>query len=317
MDHKQLLINTAKENGVTDEAHIAYILATARLETDNFNKLEEYASGRDYEFRYDLGNTNDGDGVRYKGRGYVQVTGRANYQKIGDKLGYDLINNPDLLFNPVIAALATVIGMRDGLFTELKLLDFGLNPFFDSYNARKIVNGLSGADIVAGYFNEELYNLNNMSNYTNNDNGYLVVGVGEGFSHLAKRAGYENWASPLAWDTIASFNGWASYTGVVLQPGQRVRVIPNDQPIVLPSPEIKPERKPVVPTAIVSSEEPSIGDKLTTVSNHALPAGVIAILVTYLLKKVDPTIPDEVLTAFTAVTMWLINLLSVYLKNRA
>jgi len=58
---------------------------------------EELASGEDYEGRADLGNTQPGDGKRFKGRGLIQITGRANYKSIGDSLGVDFVNNPTLL----------------------------------------------------------------------------------------------------------------------------------------------------------------------------------------------------------------------------
>jgi putative chitinase len=82
-----------------------HFLAQACHETDHFNTLCEYASGRAYEGRVDLGNTQPGDGVRFKGRGIFQTTGRANYLQLGIKKGRrDLfINNPELLEQPEYA----------------------------------------------------------------------------------------------------------------------------------------------------------------------------------------------------------------------
>lgn len=79
-----------------------HFLAQACHETDHFKTLREYASGRGYEGRVDLGNTQPGDGVRFKGRGIFQTTGRANYLQLGIKKGRrDLfINNPELLEQP-------------------------------------------------------------------------------------------------------------------------------------------------------------------------------------------------------------------------
>lgn len=80
----------------------AHFLAQACHETDHFKTLREYASGKAYENRVDLGNTKPGDGVRFKGRGIFQTTGRANYQQLGIKKGQrDLfVNNPELLERP-------------------------------------------------------------------------------------------------------------------------------------------------------------------------------------------------------------------------
>lgn len=61
---------------------------------------EEYASGHAYEGRQDLGNIESGDGVRFKGRGLLQVTGRANYAKEGAALGIDLVAHPEKLSEP-------------------------------------------------------------------------------------------------------------------------------------------------------------------------------------------------------------------------
>lgn len=78
---------------------IRHILAQLAHESDSFNAMEEYASGRAYEGRKDLGNIKAGDGVKFKGRGPLQVTGRRNYSLMGVKAGAPLkfIDNPQLL----------------------------------------------------------------------------------------------------------------------------------------------------------------------------------------------------------------------------
>ena len=83
----------------------AHFLAQACHESDHFKTTKEYASGKAYEGREDLGNKNPGDGVRYKGRGIFQTTGRANYLQLGIKKGQrDLfINTPELLEQPEYA----------------------------------------------------------------------------------------------------------------------------------------------------------------------------------------------------------------------
>ncbi len=83
----------------------AHFLAQACHEADHLKTLLEYASGKGYEGREDLGNSQPGDGVKYKGRGVFQTTGRSNYLQLGIKEGHrDLfINNPALLEQPQYA----------------------------------------------------------------------------------------------------------------------------------------------------------------------------------------------------------------------
>lgn len=83
----------------------AHFLAQACHETDHFRTLHEYASGNAYEGRRDLGNTQKGDGPRFKGRGIFQTTGRANYMQLGIKKGQVelFINSPELLEQPEYA----------------------------------------------------------------------------------------------------------------------------------------------------------------------------------------------------------------------
>jgi len=90
--------------GYTDPTERAMFLAQMAHESGNFRYDEEIHDGSNYEGRSDLGNTQAGDGKRYKGRGYIQLTGRANYTHYGKKLGVDLVNNPELAKRPDIAA---------------------------------------------------------------------------------------------------------------------------------------------------------------------------------------------------------------------
>ncbi len=92
----------------------------------------------------------------FKGRGFVQITGRRNYGIWTEKLGIDLVGNPEKAALPEIAAIILVRGMRDGSFTGVGLSDFIVGDRRDFFNARRIVNGLNRADhieqIAKAYF---------------------------------------------------------------------------------------------------------------------------------------------------------------------
>ena len=147
----KLILAECARQGVTDQNQIAYILATAQHES-KLTPIEEYDSGADYNGRKDLGNTQPGDGPRYKGRGYVQITGRANYKKYSELTGQDLVGNPSLALNENVAAFILVHGMRTGNFTGAKVSDYIGGGKTDFYGARDTVNGNSDkADLIAGY----------------------------------------------------------------------------------------------------------------------------------------------------------------------
>lgn len=126
--------------------HAAYILATAHHETMRWKKLEEMASGAAYEGRKDLGNTQKGDGQRFKGRGLVQITGRANYTDWSKRLGVDLVGDPKLAKDVRYAVPILIDGMLLGTFTGRKLSDY--RRF---YEMRQVVNRLDRAADIAVY----------------------------------------------------------------------------------------------------------------------------------------------------------------------
>jgi predicted chitinase len=91
--------------GIYSDLVMAGAMATVRVETARtFKPIREFADGSAYEGRHDLGNDVAGDGPKFKGRGYIQLTGRYNYETYLHKLGVDLIGNPDLALNVQTAA---------------------------------------------------------------------------------------------------------------------------------------------------------------------------------------------------------------------
>ena len=131
-------------NGLTDKQMLNMALSTIRAETAGFVPIPEGQSRFNtrvtpfdlYNGRGDLGNTQPGDGPRFKGRGYVQLTGRNNYTKIGDQIGSDLIGNPELANDPTIAGkiLAQFLKNHEKCVRDA----LGVN---DLGAARKCVNG--------------------------------------------------------------------------------------------------------------------------------------------------------------------------------
>jgi putative chitinase len=148
-------------------AYVAYALATAYLETAHTMQPIEEFGGPVYFFRmYDkggnrpgvaavLGNTMPGDGVKYHGRDYVQTTGRGNYAKATAKLGVDLVNNPDMIARPDIAAKVMRVGMTEGWFTGKSFASYlpasGPASFAQFKDARRIINGQDRAADIANY----------------------------------------------------------------------------------------------------------------------------------------------------------------------
>ncbi len=118
------------ENGL----RFAHFLAQLVHESGSFRYMEEIASGAAYEGRRDLGNTAKGDGVRFKGRGPIQLTGRANYRTFGRRIGIDLERHPE------IAAIPSI-----GLHLALEYWDDrGLNALADGNKIKAITQRING-----------------------------------------------------------------------------------------------------------------------------------------------------------------------------
>ena len=116
--YEALLTNAARSGGITDPVELAAFLAQCAVETGDFSKLREVGNRKYVERMYDikhnprgarvLGNTRAGDGWKYRGRGFIMLTGKYNYRKAGRDLGIDLVKSPDLLMKPDIAAKVSV-----------------------------------------------------------------------------------------------------------------------------------------------------------------------------------------------------------------
>lgn len=120
---------------------MAAFLAQLAHESGELRYVRELASGESYEGRADLGNTEPGDGVRYKGRGLIQLTGRSNYQSLSDYFNTDFIGAPSLLESPDWACRSA------GWYWDTRglnaLADLGDEDSFKAIT-RKINGGLNG-----------------------------------------------------------------------------------------------------------------------------------------------------------------------------
>jgi len=148
-----------------DDRMLAYLMATAFHETDKtMQPIREYGSKSYFDKRYgpppvgenpkvarSLGNVQPGDGSRYCGRGYVQLTGRRNYTDWANRLGMPLADDPDLALQAGPAMQILVEGSLLGTFTQKKLSDFFNPNSADWRNARRVINGLDKADLIAGH----------------------------------------------------------------------------------------------------------------------------------------------------------------------
>lgn len=139
------ILEACNRHNVPDPSHQAYILATANHETNlgqiMIEKWVPTQTQRNYVGK--LGNRTLAEAERYKGRGFVQVTGRSNYRRYGKLFDRDFLNTPELLENPDVAADVIVLGMSVHGFTRpgFVLADLGSDGQFDFFNARGLING--------------------------------------------------------------------------------------------------------------------------------------------------------------------------------
>lgn len=148
VDGITIIVKAFDERGDGNVRHLAYLLGTTKHETAHTMAPIYERGPKAYFGKYDpgtkigkaLGNTVKGDGYRYRGRGFVQLTGRANYRKFG------IEDEPDRALDPETAAGILVIGCLQGWFTGKKLSDY--DTFRDM---RRVINGTDKADLIAGY----------------------------------------------------------------------------------------------------------------------------------------------------------------------
>ncbi len=125
---------TCTDYAIDTGLRAAHFLAQLCHESDGFCTTQEYADGTAYEGRADLGNTQPGDGPRFKGRGLIQLTGRANYKQYGDILHLDLVGDPELAAAPTTSLLVAC-----AFWTQL-----GLNTFADQDDIVTITQRING-----------------------------------------------------------------------------------------------------------------------------------------------------------------------------
>lgn len=142
----EAILSEWERRGLTDMRWLAYMLATAYHETAHtMQPIAEYGRGKGHKYGLPV------NGKTYYGRGYVQLTWDYNYKKMGDLLDIDLVNNPEMAMEPKVAAAIMFEGMIRGSFTGKKLADYFSQSATDFVTARKIINGLDRAELIAGY----------------------------------------------------------------------------------------------------------------------------------------------------------------------
>lgn len=138
----QAIAKEAHVQGITNRNQICYMMATIQHETAvTFRPIAEYGGP---SCRY----------APYYGRGYVQLTWEYNYAKYGEILKQDFVSKPDLVMHPDFSLFIIVHGMKNGVFTGKKLSDYIEGNRVDFVNARRIINGLDRAELIASYATE-------------------------------------------------------------------------------------------------------------------------------------------------------------------
>jgi putative chitinase len=124
------------EFGINTPARIAAFVAQLAQESGEFRYVREIADGSDYEGAKRLGNTQPGDGKRFRGRGLIQITGRYNYTKLSKHFGVDFVARPEILETAEWACRSAAWYWRKG--------NGDLNPFADAGNFEQITRRING-----------------------------------------------------------------------------------------------------------------------------------------------------------------------------
>lgn len=154
---ENLLIYLERDAEVNDVRWAAYMMATVKHEcADRWQPIEEFGKGAGKAYGKKVKVTGS-DGkvylIAYYGRGYVQLTWKANYEAMSKALGYGdgLLIQPAKVMEPEIAYNIMSYGMRKGSFTGKKLSDYIKDATCDYKNARRIINGLDKWELIKGY----------------------------------------------------------------------------------------------------------------------------------------------------------------------
>lgn len=129
-----LLDAAMREFDINTLARQASFLSQVGHESGQLRYVRELASGAAYEDRKDLGNTQPGDGERYRGRGLIQITGRANYTAAMMALDVDIVEHPELLETPVLACRSAAWFWKS----------HGLNELADAGDQVKVTKRING-----------------------------------------------------------------------------------------------------------------------------------------------------------------------------
>jgi hypothetical protein len=143
--NQKILYQECRNAGITDNAQMANVFAQVELES-GFVPKNEIRAGAWQGWLLNLQNRYWNTG--YFGRGLIQLTWYGNYQKMGDLIGVDLVNNPNLANDITNASKIACIGMKNGSFTGIKLDDYINQDIISYYQARRIVNSLDKASQI-------------------------------------------------------------------------------------------------------------------------------------------------------------------------